>query len=70
MELDWIDLAQNGNRQWILASIVMNHHISRKCGKLPEQLSNYQLLKQRSAPQVKVRCFMGPCMKMHGSTIK
>jgi hypothetical protein len=50
--LDWIDLAQNENRQQVLVSIGMNHRISRKCGELPEQLSDYQLLKQGSVPQV------------------
>jgi hypothetical protein len=68
--LDWMDLAQNENRQQVLVSIVLNHDISRKCGKLPEQLSDYQLLKQGSVPQVNLCCFVGPCRKMHGSTFK
>jgi len=48
--LDWIDLAQNENRQQVLVSIVMNRHIPSKYGKLPEKLSDYQLLKQGYAP--------------------
>jgi hypothetical protein len=65
-----LDLTQNGNWQQILINIVTNHHISRKCGQLPEQLSDYQLLKQGSATHVNLCFFMGPCRKMHGSTIK
>jgi hypothetical protein len=64
--LDWICLTQNW--QQILVSILTNRRISRKCGKLPEQLSDYQLLKQGSATHVNLCFFMGPCRKMNGST--
>jgi hypothetical protein len=33
---NWIHLAQNGKQHRLLVSMVMNHHISRKCGELRE----------------------------------